>query len=134
MYYAARTNGNNNVYLIPREGRKHLWLLNAYDAQGECYGIDPLAQEVVLTILAKHDLMTPETGPHIDLTPYQPDPEQFKEIHDELVRKEKNYTPTVGYVVMSGIAVVTLAVFKYGVLPLLKTFFNNRAAKSTVGV
>jgi predicted alpha/beta hydrolase family esterase len=77
LYYGLRKNGNDNVYLIPFKGMRHIQILR--DSEREA--------QVVREILAKHVLLQKKQT--IDLSAYQPNPQQFKIQYDALVAREK---------------------------------------------
>lgn len=97
LYYGLREQGNNNAYLITKDGDKHLWILKD-------------DKQVVRAILHKHTLLASpdeEQGKmlgNIDLSAYQPPHQQFKKQHDALVNKEKNHL-RLGYLLTAGICV-----------------------------
>ncbi len=79
---------NKNVYLISKEGREHLNILQ-----------DEADKKVVRAILARHNLLA-GIQEEVDLSFYQPDPAPFKEMYEELVAKERNHV-FVGYGLMA---------------------------------
>ena len=79
---------NKNVYLISKDGRKHLNILQ-----------NEVDKKVVRAILAKHNLIT-EIREEVDLECYQPDAAPFKEKYEELVSKERKHV-FLGYGLMA---------------------------------
>jgi hypothetical protein len=98
LYYGLRSRGNDNVYLISKDGSRHIHL------------IDEREKNVVLAILQRHGLLTSRAvgEPTIDLSAYQPDPLVFKPLYDSLVWKESCHR-LVGY----GTGAVTLSALIY---------------------
>lgn len=94
LYYRLRERGNENVYLILKQGIQHIYVL------GNQNGNDAA---VVQAILTKHNLLLADdkTKKEMDLAPYQPDHKLFKKDYENLMGKEKNhqriaYTLAVG--------------------------------------
>jgi hypothetical protein len=87
LYYGLRIQGNDNVYLITKNGNKHLNILRSEDDK-----------RVVCAILEKHGLFERCSNPDdsIDLCLYQPDYVQFKNQYDVLIGREKNHV-RLGY-------------------------------------
>jgi hypothetical protein len=123
LYYAARKNGNNNAYLMTKDKYAHVNILVDYSSSELRLDVNDV--KAIRSILKKHDLMNSELAdPSLDLTPYQPDPEQFKKVHDDLVRKEKNHE-RLGYAVKAGVALGTIAALKYFVAPVVKGYMSK---------
>lgn len=107
LYYGLRQNGNNNAYLMPFEDRAHIQVL----------GRGHQSAQVLRAILTKHSLLKKEQS--IDLSPYQPDPQQFKAQYDALIAREKwhnrlKYVLGTGACAASALAIKALCT-KYGV-------------------
>ncbi len=100
LYHGLRKK-NNNVYLISKEGRKHLNIIK-----------DPHEQEVIRTILQKHHLLE-NTAKQADLTVYQPDPANFQKLYDELLLKEKKHLYVTCALLTVGAAVVCRQLYAF---------------------
>lgn len=88
LYYGLRTNGNNNVYLITKHTRQHLYLLNKR----------PDLQKDVRNILKHHNLLTSSTreqtgqaAPY-DFTAHQPNPDDFQNTYNIILNRETWHT------------------------------------------
>jgi len=119
LYYGLRMRGNDNVYLISKEGGDHLWLMGKKDNMGIQDFIFPAVEvekndkDIVLNILQRCGLINPSVPLQaIDLREYQPDPAPFKELYDDLVRKETCHR-YIGYGFGAAIAGATLYVAQY---------------------
>lgn len=84
LYYGLRARGNDNVYFISKDGNKHLQILNTVQDSSD-----------VRNILAKHKIPSFSANGN-SLAGLQPDPEQFKPLYENLIRKERNHT-RIGY-------------------------------------
>lgn len=100
LYYGLRKKGNDNVYLLPFDGRKHIEVI------GESGGH---AAQVLRAILTKHSLLQKEQN--IDLSRLQPDPNQFKAHYDALVAREKWHN-RIKYLLSAGACTATAFAIK----------------------
>ncbi len=81
LYYALRSHGNNNVYLISKDGSRHINLLTS-----------DRDKKIACAILGAYDLLETHEYDHtIDLLDYQPAHESYKNLYEEFIRKEKNH-------------------------------------------
>jgi hypothetical protein len=80
LYYGLRAKGNNNTYLITKGGNGHI---NIMDSDSD--------KKIIAAILNKHKLVNNAQQEKIDLSPYQPDYLQFKELYNSLVSKEEKH-------------------------------------------
>ena len=81
LYYGLRAHGNKNAYFISVKGKRHIRILES----------KPELQKVVQAILKKHNLLDSKkiNLKKIDLAQYQPNPDKYKKIYDNLLSKEK---------------------------------------------
>jgi len=84
LYYGLRSHGNNNVYLISKDGCNHLQIMQT-----------EADKQLIRSILERHNVLpysdSSEKREEINLTEYQPDHMQFKELYDSLINKERNH-------------------------------------------
>lgn len=84
LFYGLRMMGNANVYLITKNSHKHSQLIES-----------EYEKNIIRQILIKHNLLkvSPifEQQELMNLNQFQPDHEQFKQIYDDLIAKEKNH-------------------------------------------
>lgn len=109
LYYRLRTTGNDNVYLIPFKGARHIQVMGPSEEHPAL---------LLRAILAKHNLLQKEKQ-HIPSV-FQPDPQQFKAQYDALIAREKwhnrlKYAIGTGAAAASAYAIRVLCT-KYGVL------------------
>lgn len=101
LYHALRAQGNNNVYFITINSDWHIDMLS----EGE--------RPIIQAILRKHNLIENikklSKKKKINLDEYQPDHSQYKELYNELVRKERNHQ-RIGYGLIAGTAFLSCAV------------------------
>jgi hypothetical protein len=90
IYYGLRANGNENVYLIPKSGSKHSYL------------IDADSKYIIKNVLKKHGLIKDYVDAEEDnLNIFQPDPKPFRKTYNDLIYKEKNHE-RLGYILIIG--------------------------------
>lgn len=100
LYYGLREQGNNNAYLLTKEGNQHIQILD-----------DASDKRVVRAILHKHRLLTSSDEQQrkmhsdIDLSAYQPPHQQFKKQYETLIGKEKNHLG-LGWALTAGVCAV----------------------------
>ena len=98
IYYALRQK-KEDVYLISKEGRKHINLLQQENVHlfskrgGEYISFLPLTQDPsVRNILAHHGIAPKQKHKNkLDIRRYQPDPKDHKAAYDELITKERKH-------------------------------------------
>jgi len=76
LYYGLKKCGNENIYLIIKDGDKHTDILQTDEDK-----------QIIQIILKKHR----EKNDQIDLSQYQPDHTPYKKHHENLIRMEKNH-------------------------------------------
>jgi hypothetical protein len=81
LYYTLRKNGNNHVYLISKDSYSHIRLLADEDAS------------LLEALLQQYDLI-PKNDTNFNLTPYQPDPETYKQ-HYKTWRERRSIMKTL---------------------------------------
>ncbi|MFC1841544.1 hypothetical protein ACFLYA_00565 [Candidatus Dependentiae bacterium] len=106
LYYGLRANGNNNVYLLSQDGRRHIEILDE----------KPEYQKIVQSILKKHNVLPkswyqfllPKKNA-IDLSLFQPNHnnDRFRKPYQNLVAKEKWHKRLWNTVVLGGITGIT---------------------------
>ncbi len=98
LYYGLLKNGNKNTYFLSSsDHQRHVYLLE-----------DPILARAAIAILGKHRIL-PNMHEEVDLSPYQPDPEQFRKQYEELRAKETKHE----LVKYGLIAAATLAAGKF---------------------
>ena len=103
LYHRLRTNGNDNVYLIRKEGMQNIQVLGSHNDK-----------EVVKRILRKHlasDSLS--TSKQDDLKQFQPDPSQFKKQYDELIAKEAKHVYLERTAILGGLGFVLKKTLEY---------------------
>lgn len=105
LYYGLKERGNNNVYLISKEGRRHVQILWADNDK-----------TIVRAILKKHGLLEGDNEQNemldaLDLSVYQPDHRPFKKQYNALIDKENNHV-RFGYALGAGICAATYYALK----------------------
>jgi hypothetical protein len=83
LYCGLRAYGNKNVYLISKPNMAHINIIS-----------ENADKRIIQNILKKHGLLSDdkdEEGTTYDLSSYQPNPAQFKDLYDNLMRKENNH-------------------------------------------
>lgn len=93
LYYALRAQGNNSVYLITKEGSRHMNL------------IDPFSDKNLINEVLKDHKLIEDSGAYdqqniVNKALFQPDHSEFKKIYDDLILKERNHT-YLGYVLLT---------------------------------
>lgn len=77
LYYGLKLHGNENVYLLPKSGSKHVHILEESDTP------------VIHAILKKHGLISGDTqAGDVDLSAYQPDHAQFASLYEDILAQE----------------------------------------------
>ncbi|MFC1870692.1 prolyl oligopeptidase family serine peptidase [Candidatus Dependentiae bacterium] len=79
LYNRLRKNGNENVYLVRKEGAQHIRILNSDNDKS-----------MVKRILKKHLLRSGEDCDN--LSEFQPDPSRFGKEYQDLIAKERRHT------------------------------------------
>jgi|GEM_PF-2196141 hypothetical protein len=78
LYYGLRAQGNENAYLITKEGEAHEEILHGV-SEGS----------FIKNMLKKHKLIPGDYDASMDVSRYQPDHKGFKEIYAALLAKEE---------------------------------------------
>ena len=107
LYYGLKANGNNNVYLISKDGSRHIQISDTHD------------QSIIRQILKKNGLMNNDNK-QVNLQLYQPDHNQddFKKSYNDLNNQEKWHTRLWTSIktsaILGGIAIIGLCVKRMG--------------------
>jgi len=103
LYYRLKLIGHNKIYFINTLDKQHAKLLESYQDK----------QKIIRQILNTHNIIKSDEDFTADLSPYQPDQEQFKNAYENLMHKEKNHefiaSPRFFYPLLGTLATTTIA-------------------------
>lgn len=93
LYYGLKENGNNNVYLISRESAQHIRLIQSKDEKKDMQSI-ARKHGLISDLQSSFDIdeVSEEVSGFkvdVDLTKFQPDHSQYKNIYYDLLSKEE---------------------------------------------